>query len=404
MIDSFFNIVMTKSIGISLLILILIVARPFVLNKLNARIAYRLWLMIPLFLLLPSDWVVWGQTNEQASSMTFFFGVSHFLSSLIPEKQVLNSSVKFIALNFWGIGVLVCLMVYINRYSKLIRSFAPFDYQLPDQFLSSQDKFNLGLISIVTSSLVEVPAVFGLFKTYLILPVNFSEHSTKKQLIILQHEAYHLGRRDHQINFIRLLLKSVFWFNPLVYWADKYFEADQEISCDLGVMQSTDQKDKKRYAEALLESASGINQSSLVSQWKYQSLIKERVKMLKNTNQKKWHSWFAVVFAAMSIWMTSHLVFANGEEIVDAIPDIIEPPRYPIKAAKEGIEGWVKFKFNLDNKGEPSNLQLVKSIPEGVFDEVATTAISLWKFKPKMVNGIAVEQQGMFYTLEFKLK
>jgi len=90
-------------------------------------------------------------------------------------------------------------------------------------------------IRFVSSSLIGVPAVFGLFQSYLILPDDFFSQPDKNQQLILQHEFYHLNRHDHRINFIRVFIKSLFWFNPMFYWADKYCEADQEMSCDLGV-------------------------------------------------------------------------------------------------------------------------------------------------------------------------
>ena len=66
----------------------------------------------------------------------------------------------------------------------------------------------------------------------------------------------------------------------------KFVDADQEISCDLGVLKASPLSEKKLYAEALVESAGGfVNRNHLVSQWKYQSLIKQRVKMLKNMDK-----------------------------------------------------------------------------------------------------------------------
>ncbi len=87
----------------------------------------------------------------------------------------------------------------------------------------------------------------------------------------------------------------------------------------------------------------------------------------------------------------------------EAIPMVIIQPRYPRKAAMEGIEGWVKFKFTISPDGTPLNVELVDAQPRRVFERDARRAIYKWKFKPKVVDGKAVEQQNMVYTMQFNL-
>lgn len=87
----------------------------------------------------------------------------------------------------------------------------------------------------------------------------------------------------------------------------------------------------------------------------------------------------------------------------EAIPMVIIQPRYPRKAAMEGIEGWVKFKFTISPDGTPLNVELVDAQPRRVFERDARRAIYKWKFKPKVVDGKAVEQHNMVYTMQFNL-
>ena len=251
---------------------------------------------------------------------------------------------------------------------------------------------------MVHSPLISEPAVFGLFQSYLILPTNFFELLIKNQTMILNHELYHLERHDHRINFIRIMIKSLFWFNPMFYFADKYCEADQEMSCDLGVLQSSEKIDQQEYARALLESVSGTSQNHLISQWKYQSLIKERVKMLNNIKSRKWHSWVAGVFAVSAIWLTSGVVMAEKEAAKSGpVPIVVVESKYPRIASVEGIEGWVKLKLNIDSYGMPYEVQVIDALPKGTFDNDAVTAMRQWKFKP---DGV---QTDVVYTLEYKM-
>jgi len=87
----------------------------------------------------------------------------------------------------------------------------------------------------------------------------------------------------------------------------------------------------------------------------------------------------------------------------EAIPMVIIQPRYPRKAAMEGIEGWVKFKFTISPDGTPKDVELVDAQPRRIFERDARRAIYKWKFKPNVVDGKAVEQHNMVYTMQFQL-
>jgi len=87
----------------------------------------------------------------------------------------------------------------------------------------------------------------------------------------------------------------------------------------------------------------------------------------------------------------------------EAIPMVIIQPRYPRKAAMEGIEGWVKFKFTISPDGTPKDVELIDAQPRRVFERDARRAIYKWKFKPKVVDGKAMEQKNMVYTMQFQL-
>ncbi len=87
----------------------------------------------------------------------------------------------------------------------------------------------------------------------------------------------------------------------------------------------------------------------------------------------------------------------------EAIPMVIIQPRYPPKAMMEGIEGWVKFKFNISPDGTPSDIQLIDAQPKRLFASSARKAIRKWKFKPNVVDGKAVVQLNMVYTMKFRL-
>lgn len=85
------------------------------------------------------------------------------------------------------------------------------------------------------------------------------------------------------------------------------------------------------------------------------------------------------------------------------VPLVRVPPKYPARAASRHIEGWVKVEFTIQTDGSVDDTVVVGSEPENIFDDAALTAIGKWKFKEKIVNGVAVRQRAV-QRLQFKLE
>lgn len=92
-----------------------------------------------------------------------------------------------------------------------------------------------------------------------------------------------------------------------------------------------------------------------------------------------------------------------GTQDSELRPIVRVDPRYPNVAARDGIEGWVKMTFNVNELGGVTDIQIVDAEPNRVFNKEAKRALSRWKYKPKSVDGQAVAQNGLSVVLEFTL-
>jgi len=63
------------------------------------------------------------------------------------------------------------------------------------------------------------------------------------------------------------------------------------------------------------------------------------------------------------------------------------PPRYPYRAERKKIEGWVKVSFVITEQGNVRDAVVLDASPEGVFDKAALQAILKWRFKPRITDG-----------------
>ena len=87
----------------------------------------------------------------------------------------------------------------------------------------------------------------------------------------------------------------------------------------------------------------------------------------------------------------------------DATPIVRIEPKYPIQAARDGKEGWVKLSFTINEIGGVEDVKVIEATPKRVFDKEAKRALRKWKYKPKVVDGKAMKQPGLTVQLDFKM-
>lgn len=87
----------------------------------------------------------------------------------------------------------------------------------------------------------------------------------------------------------------------------------------------------------------------------------------------------------------------------DATPIVRIEPKYPIQAARDGKEGWVKLSFSINEIGGVEDVTVIDAEPKRIFDKEARRALRKWKYKPKVVDGKPLRQTGLSVQLDFKM-
>ncbi|GGD56228.1 energy transducer TonB [Lacimicrobium alkaliphilum] len=88
----------------------------------------------------------------------------------------------------------------------------------------------------------------------------------------------------------------------------------------------------------------------------------------------------------------------------EATPIVRIEPKYPIEAARDGKEGWVRLSFTINELGGVEDIQVIDAEPKRIFDREARRALSRWKYKAKVVDGKPVKQFDMKVQLDFTLE
>jgi periplasmic protein TonB len=79
------------------------------------------------------------------------------------------------------------------------------------------------------------------------------------------------------------------------------------------------------------------------------------------------------------------------------------PPVYPLRAKHRRVQGWVRIRFVVNEKGGVDKVSVVESKPPGVFDQNVIRCVSGWRFKPGTVEGMPVRawaETTIFFKLE----
>jgi beta-lactamase regulating signal transducer with metallopeptidase domain len=117
-------------------------------------------------------------------------------------------------------------------------------------------------IPVRMSSVMQEPAVAGIVRPVLLVPDGIEGWLSTDQLrAVLAHERCHVRRRDNLKAALHMLVESLFWFHPLVWWLETRLIVERERACDEEVL--ADGNDAKDYAEGIVRVCQNYLESPL---------------------------------------------------------------------------------------------------------------------------------------------
>ena len=125
-----------------------------------------------------------------------------------------------------------------------------------------------------------------------------------------------------------------------------------------------------------------------------------------------WSSKFVAPLINVNV-SNSTAFYSDGEYL----PILKVQPNYPHLALKKGMFGWVIVEFTVDDNGrviDPIVTDNCVTIsypnrtdcydrPGRIFDKPALAAASKFKYKPKIVDGVAIATTGVRHLISFEL-
>jgi len=351
------------------LITLLIINERSTSRYLGGRMSYALWLVIPIALIFNNL----PQSLVDGSPV----GISRYIVAINSESAQIGEQISWQLA--WLIGaVIVGIFSIISTLKSRFKS-----------TLTPLERHTIAIelpaaLKLYQSAEVAGPMLVGVLSPKLVLPTNFTcNYNSSQQQLIIEHELCHYHRRDNLTNTLFLIGLSCCWFNPLVWIGYQSFRKSQEIACDDYVLNNRSTNDRLDYSKALVHCAqSAQHRLCIDSNYTQRNIMFKRINMLKNHRLVSRPAQIVAVIGASlllaNIALATPAPHVESDHVVS--PEMRVEPRYPIQAAKDGVEGSVVLKFDIKADGSVSNVSVAKSMPKGVFDKVATTALKQWKY------------------------
>lgn len=104
---------------------------------------------------------------------------------------------------------------------------------------------------------------------------------------------------------------------------------------------------------------------------------------------------------ALDAGLSGGLSLESGDG--DYLPIVKVAPIYPRRAQSRGIEGFVIVEFTVTKTGAVRDAVVVSAEPESIFDRAALDAVLKFKYKPRVVDGVAMAVAGVQNKISFAI-
>lgn len=274
----------------AVMILVIIVLRKFLINKIPNQIWGILWFLVIVRLYIP---------YKIETEFNFYSGV-YYIRRILAEhdllkigyqeyyfdrvlRGIINSpSVKWTLVFIWIIGVMI-MFGYFCKDFVLARAL----WKKSEKTLICEQArrflYDFGLyksVEIRQSSEIDMPLAYGIFRPTILLPMSFGEYSSPAMQHVLLHEYLHLKYMHPLLQMVVISILCINWFNPIIWIWYHYMSRDMEIACDRHVLDLLGQNERESYALNLIQMAKLQSREGVFYSGFAKYIIEERIEAI----------------------------------------------------------------------------------------------------------------------------
>ena len=265
---------------------VLLLMKRILKNSLSSRMQYNLWFLLLGLLAVPfmpfrfiklSELFVWFknqnlissfQTNtalNPSASTNIAHGKNWMEDFTLSVNKYFPPIIGYFLFALWILGIITMLLFFIKstfRLRTLKKSALPLQNPKVHQVYQRclKDTGITKNISVYSTVFLKSPVIVGVFKPCIYLPIHLISDSKEEDIrYMLLHELQHYKHKDGIVNYLMSLAGIVYWFNPLVWYAQKEMRNEREIACDTSVLNLLDTDDYAAYGNTLINFAEKIS-------------------------------------------------------------------------------------------------------------------------------------------------
>ena len=298
----------------TVIILLIVVLRAVLINRLPKKTFLILWWIALIRLLVPFSiksvtsiysllQSIYSDINPVRTAQTTTFLPIHGnmpeIANGLSEAMVQRTESISILSVIWLAGLLLCFGFFAVSYIKCYREFR-FSLPVENDILEAwKEKHPLKRsLSIRQTETIAAPLSYGVIRPVILMPKNTEWKNIYQLRYVLEHEYVHIRRLDMLTKLIMIAAVCIHWFNPLVWVMYILFNRDLELSCDETVVRRFGMDIKSVYATALIsmeEKKSGL--TPLCNSFS-KNAIEERIRAIMKIKKT---SKFAVIISAVVV-------------------------------------------------------------------------------------------------------
>src|SRR5262245_3366522 len=350
---------------------------------------------------LVTTWLLYSRPAP-TRAVTGVAGVSEVISTaaahLQPRSTLWLNWLRLWALQFWSVGVLLFSVRLILGYKHaftLRRRGSPSGESII-AVVARLTKI-MGVrrrVRALMSSMVESPSVIGWLRPVILLPPATLMGLTSLQLeSIIAHEIAHIRRYDYLVNMVQMLVETLLFYHPAVWWISKRIRVERELCCDDLAVRFCG--NALRYAKALTRleklrlSAPNVAMASTGGPLLYRIQRLVGVKG-KEHGPSRLPAILAIGIGALCLaW---NVTWVRGQDAPGVKVDLGSssvihrtPVRYPEPIQKQGITGTVQLEVKLDSAGNVSDARVLSGPEE--LRKTALESVLNWHFTSDAARG-----------------
>jgi len=191
------------------------------------------------------------------------------------------------------------------------------------------------------------PALLGFVRPRILIPSEMLNSMSLSDIrCVLLHELAHIKRKDILINWLSTALLAVHWFNPVIWLAFRRLHADRELACDALALQCSKSSEASEYGGAILRLlerfAKPRLQTGVAGILEDGSQLKRRMKMIAHFSPKSLR-WSPLAMALMTALMVIGLTSALPVSYAVDLAAMEAPGERTLEIPDESGDGFVSI-------------------------------------------------------------